>query len=173
MRLAAHEMRQASRPKWGRLALLLPPACGEKVGMRGTLSRLRLADSPPHPDRKRDPTSPRKRGEVNGVCDSTQSDPASDVMIAPCEPKARLDLGDLGAAHRHAMGRWAIEFDHGAVAFLANQGDMRDRHDMAAVHPHEQAGIELRLGLRDRPRAHPLAGAVMDPGGMRVGPDAG
>src|SRR5260370_17902128 len=110
MRLAAHEMRQASRPKWGRLALLLLPACGEKVGMRGTLSRLRLADSPPHPDRKCDPTSPRKRGEVNRVCDSTQSDPASDVMIAPCDPKAPLDLGDLGPAPRPAMGRWALHF---------------------------------------------------------------
>src|SRR6266446_546637 len=95
-----------------------------------------------------------------------------DVVIAPCEPEARLDLGDLGAAHGHAMRRWAIEFDHGAVTFLANEGDMRDRHDMAAVHPDEQAGIELRLGLRDRPRAHPLAGAVMNPGIMRVGPDA-
>src|ERR1700680_1520135 len=96
----------------------------------------------------------------------------SDVMIAPCETEPRLDLGDLGAAHGHAMGRWAIELDHRAVAFPAHQGDMRDRHDMAAVHPDEQAGIELRFGLRDRPWAHPLAGAVMDPGIMGIGPDA-
>src|SRR5712692_8018682 len=70
------------------------------------------------------------------------------------------------------MWRWAIEFDDCAVTFLADEGDMRDRHDMAAVHPDEQAGIELRLGFRDRPGAHPLAGAVMDPGIMRVCPDA-
>src|SRR6266550_852001 len=93
-------------------------------------------------------------------------------MIAPGETKPRLDLGDLGAAHWHAMRRWAIEFDHGAVTLLANEGDMRDRDDMAAVHPDEQAGIELRFGFRDRPWAHPLAGAVMDPGIMRVGPHA-
>ncbi len=70
------------------------------------------------------------------------------------------------------MRRRAIKLDHRAVAFLAHEADMRDRHDMAAVHPDEQAGIELRFGLRDRPRAHPLAGAVMDPGVMGVGPDA-
>src|SRR5437899_12347469 len=93
-------------------------------------------------------------------------------MIAPGETKPRLDLGDLGAAHWHAMRRWAIEFDHGAVTLLANEGDMRDRHDMAAVHPDEQAGIELRFRFRDRPWAHPLAGAVMNPGIMRVGPHA-
>src|SRR5258705_13476445 len=93
-------------------------------------------------------------------------------MIAPGETKPRLDLGDLGAAHWHAMRRWAIEFDHGAVTLLANEGDMRDRHDMAAVHPDEQSGIEVRFGFRDRPWAHPLAGAVMDPGIVGVGPDA-
>src|SRR5258705_13852098 len=85
-------------------------------------------------------------------------------MIAPGETKPRLDLGDLGAAHWHAMRRWAIEFDHGAVTLLANEGDMRDRHDMAAVHPDEQSGIELRFGFRDRPWAHPLAVAVIDTG---------
>src|SRR5258708_40109177 len=93
-------------------------------------------------------------------------------MIAPGEAEAGLDLGDLGAAHGHAMRRWAIELDHGAVTFLANEGDVRDRHDMAAVHPDKQAGIELRLGLRDRPRAHPLPGAVPAQGLMGVGPDA-
>src|SRR5436190_9669703 len=93
-------------------------------------------------------------------------------MIAPGETKPRLDLGDLGAAHGHAMRRRAIELDHRAVTFLANEGDMRDRHDMAAVHPDEQAGIELRFRFRDRPWAHPLAGAVMNPGIMRVGPHA-
>ena len=47
------------------VGLLLPlPACGERVGVRGTFHRFVVADSPPHPDRKSDPTSPRKRGEV-------------------------------------------------------------------------------------------------------------
>src|SRR5258708_28571931 len=35
---------------------------GEGWG-EGPLRRFRLAESPPHPDRKNDPTSPRKRGE--------------------------------------------------------------------------------------------------------------
>jgi hypothetical protein len=48
----------------GDRSLLPLPACGERVGVRGTLDRLGLAESPPHPDRKNDPTSPRKRGEV-------------------------------------------------------------------------------------------------------------
>src|SRR6202521_3146548 len=92
--------------------------------------------------------------------------------MAPCKTEAGLDLRDLGAAHRHAMRRRPIKLDHRAVTFLAHEGDMGDRHDMAAVHSDEQAGIELRLGFRDRPRAHPLAGAVMDPGIVGVGPDA-
>src|ERR1700730_14754809 len=65
----------------GDRSLLPLPACGERVGVRGglssllpppaggggggggrgTLARLGLAESPPHPDRKNDPTSPRKR----------------------------------------------------------------------------------------------------------------
>src|ERR1700694_2832088 len=130
--------------------------------MRGTLHGLQTRGYSPHPDRKNDPTSPRKRGEVRTS--------ASGVALG--EPEPCLDLGDLGAAHGNAMRRRAVELDHGAVAFLANEGDMRDRHDVAAVHPDEQPGIELRFGLRDRPWAHPLAGAVMDPGIMGVGPDA-
>src|SRR5258708_7879672 len=94
------------------------------------------------------------------------------LSVPPGKSQPRLDLGDLGAADGHAMRRWAVELDHRAVAFLAHEGDMRHGHDMAAVHPDKQAGIELRFGLRDRPWAHPLAGAVMDPGIMRVSPDA-
>jgi hypothetical protein len=30
--------------------VLLLPACGEKVGMRGRFHKLRLAEKPPHPD---------------------------------------------------------------------------------------------------------------------------
>src|ERR1700722_12314659 len=97
---------------------------------------------------------------------------ASNVMIAPVEPEPRLDLGDLGTADGHPVRRGAVEFDHGAVAFLAHESDMRHRHDVAAVDANEQAGIELRFGFRNRPRAHPLAGAVMDPRVMGIGPDA-
>src|SRR5580704_16387055 len=35
----------------GDRSLLPPPACGERVGVRGTLDRVGLADSPPPPDR--------------------------------------------------------------------------------------------------------------------------
>src|SRR5258708_14898406 len=94
------------------------------------------------------------------------------LSVPPGKSQPRLDLGDLGAADGHAMRRRAVELDHRAVAFLADKRDMRHRHNMAAVHPDKQAGIELRFGLRDRPWAHPLAGAVMDPGIMRVSPDA-
>src|ERR1700733_4921489 len=94
------------------------------------------------------------------------------LSVPLCEAESCFDLSDLGAAHRHAVRRRAVELDHGAIALLADEADMRDRHDMAAVHPDEQAGIELRFGLRDRPWTHPLAGAVMHPGVMRVGPHA-
>jgi len=49
------------------------------------------------------------------------------------------------------MRRRAVELDDRAVALLADEGHVRDRHDVAAVHPDEQAGIELGLGFRDRP----------------------
>ena len=47
----------------------------------------------------------------------------------------------LAQAHGNAMRRRSIEFDHRAVAFLADEGDMGDRHDVAAMHPDEQAGV--------------------------------
>src|SRR6267154_6620480 len=64
-----------------------------------------------------------------------------DSGVAPGEAEPSLDLGDLGATHRHPMRRRTIELDDRAVAFLANQGDMRDRNDVAAVHPDELAGV--------------------------------
>jgi hypothetical protein len=88
------------------------------------------------------------------------------------EPESGLYFSDLGAADRNPMRRWAIQFNDRAVAFLADQAHMRKCHDMAAVHPKKQAGVEMRLGFRDRPRAHPLPDPVMDLGIMCVGPDA-
>src|SRR6266478_8315474 len=157
-------MRQASRLKPASASPSPRSSRGEGWG-EGPLSANSQnevpAVSPPHPKFSRcenfDLSPQAGRGEES-------SRTGLDVMIALDEPEARLDLGDLGAAHGHAMGRWAIEFDHRAVSFLADEGDMRDRHDMAAMHPDEQAGIELRFGFRNRPWTHPLAGAVMDPG---------
>src|ERR1700674_5282954 len=102
----------------------------------------------------------RLRREVNRVraaADSIRSGVVSGVP--PREPEPCLDLGDLGATHGNPVRGGAIELDHGAVALLADEADMRDRHDVAAMDPDEQAGIELRFGLRDRPWTHPLAGA--------------
>ena len=87
--------------------------------------------------------------------------PKGNSGVAARETQAGLHFGNLGAADRHAVRRRAVELDHGAIALLADEGDVWDRDDVAAVHPDKQAGIELGLGLRDRPRAHPLAGAVM------------
>src|SRR5260221_4123079 len=39
--------------------------------------------------------------------------------VTPREAKPGLDLGDLGAAHRHPMRRRTVEFHDRAVAFLA------------------------------------------------------
>src|ERR1700743_983844 len=88
------------------------------------------------------------------------------------ESQPRLDLGDLRAAYRHPMRRWAVAVDHRATALLTDESDRRHRHEVAAMDANEQAGIELGLGFRDRPRAHPLAGAVMHLGVMGVGADA-
>jgi ribosomal protein L11 methylase PrmA len=41
-----------------------PTSVGERVGVRGPIHKLRLADRPPHPARKGAPTSPCARGEV-------------------------------------------------------------------------------------------------------------
>ena len=92
--------------------------------------------------------------------------------VATCETKPGFNLGDLGAAHRHPVRRRAVEFHDSTVAFLADEGDMRHRHDVAAVHADEQTGVELGFGLRYRPRAHPLPGTVMHLCIVSVGPDA-
>ena len=54
---------QAGVSKDGYSALLPRPACGERVGVRGTLDGVGLAESPPHPLALL-ATSPRTRGEV-------------------------------------------------------------------------------------------------------------
>src|SRR5665213_776254 len=128
-----------------------------------------LSPHPPSPEGGLRRT--RERGEVGKArCFSYKTD--ARLCVPSRQPQPRLDLGDFGAADRDPMWRRAVEFDHRAVTLLADEGDVGDRHDVAAMHPDEQPGIELGFGLRDRPRAHPLAGAVMDFGVMRVGPDA-
>src|SRR3954463_10097505 len=92
--------------------------------------------------------------------------------VAPRETKPCLDLGDLGAAHGYPVRRRAVEFHDRAVAFLADERDVRHRHDVAAVHPDEQSGVELGFAFRYRPRAHPLPGSVMHLCIVSVGPDA-
>src|SRR6516165_1430269 len=42
----------------GSLGVLPLPACGERVGVRATLTEPERAERPPHPDRSRDPTFP-------------------------------------------------------------------------------------------------------------------
>ena len=58
-------------------SLLPRPACGERVGVRGTLNTLGLADSPPHPDfslRVKSDLSPQAgRGDPSTHADLTQS----------------------------------------------------------------------------------------------------
>src|SRR6266404_520285 len=72
------------------------PGCS---GVRGTLVRLGLAESPPHPDRKNDPTSPRKRGEV------------TELAHVPIQLKAivlqRISSGrrSLASQNIHSLGR--------------------------------------------------------------------
>src|SRR6185312_5765212 len=96
-----------------------------------------------------------------------------EVLSVPAhESQPGFHLGDLRATDRHAMRARAVELDHGAIALLADETDMGDRHDVAAMHPEEQAGVELGFCFGDRPGAHPLTDAVMHPGVMRIGPDA-
>src|SRR5260221_6247667 len=118
----------------------------------------------------RNAASPARNASVLATL-ATQSG-LNRLRRASGKTKPGLDLGDLGAAHRHTVRRWAIELDDRAVTLLADEADMGDRHNMAAMHPDEQAWIELGFSLRNRPRAHPLPGAVMDPGVVGVGPDA-
>src|SRR6267142_4137738 len=88
------------------------------------------------------------------------------------EAEPGLHLGDFRSTYRHAMRRRAVELDDRAVAFLANERDVRHCHDVAAVYPDEQSGVELGFGLRNRPWAHPFPGAVMHLCIVSVGPDA-
>src|SRR5712671_6114190 len=124
MRIAAHEIRQASRPKPASASPSPRSSRGEGWG-EGPLSANSQdqvpAVSPPHPKFSRcenfDLSPQAGRGEENSC---------TGLCVAPGEPEARLDLGDLGAAHGNAMRRRAIELDHRAVTFLAHEGDMRD-----------------------------------------------
>jgi hypothetical protein len=52
---------------------LLPlPACGERVGVRGTLDGLGFAESPPHPALRADLSPQAGRGERDSFADSAQ-----------------------------------------------------------------------------------------------------
>src|SRR6201988_3820057 len=75
-----------------------------------------------------------------------------------CEPKAGLHLGNFGSADGYAMWFGPVELNDHALALLADEGHMRDRDDVASMNANEQFGVELGLGLRDRPWAHPFAG---------------
>src|SRR6202163_2495826 len=57
IRLCTMMSNERSRP------LLPRPACGERVGVRGTLNRLGLAESPPHPALRADLSPQAGRGE--------------------------------------------------------------------------------------------------------------
>src|SRR6202521_3122214 len=59
------------------------------------------------------------------------------LRVASGQTKPRRDLGDLGAAQGHAMRRRAIELDDRAVTLLADEADMGNRHNMAAMHSDE------------------------------------
>ena len=74
------------------------------------------------------------------------------VRFASGETQTSLEFGNLDSAHRHPMWYRAIEFDDGAVAFLAHEADMRDCNDMTAVHPQEKGRIELSLDADERSR---------------------
>jgi hypothetical protein len=124
MRSDAHEMRQAPRP----IPLAFPGRCAARsdaLQSRGPVgdicgSRLYGAGTP---HRVRD-TSIERIYWLN-------------VMIAPDEAEAGLDLGNLGPADRDAMRNRTVELDDGAIALLADKADMRNGHDMTAVHPDE------------------------------------
>src|SRR5689334_16286798 len=72
------------------------------------------------------------RTKCVSACDLTA---AGNSGVAAGEAEAGFHLGDLGAANRHAVRRRSIQLDHGAIALLADEGDMRDRDDMTAMHP--------------------------------------
>ena len=70
------------------------------------------------------------------------------------------------------MRRLAVELDDRAIAFLANEADMRQRDDVAAMDAHEGCRRQLRLGFRDRPGTHAVATAVVNQRVMGIGADA-
>src|ERR1700730_13351441 len=69
---AAYWIARSSRAMTGepRRSALPRPACGERVGVRGTLGRAGLADSPPHPKPSAS-TSPPQRGGGGGEAEKS------------------------------------------------------------------------------------------------------
>ena len=81
------------------------PACGERVGVRGTLRGVQCAESPPHPAPKEAPTSPRKRGEV-GARGAVTGAIAPAATTAPASPgRARTARGGCARRSRR-RSRW-------------------------------------------------------------------
>src|SRR5204862_5003750 len=56
-----------------------PALRGERVGVRGSFAITGLAENPPHPDRKSDPTSPRLRLSDSHIL-KPQFDPELDAL---------------------------------------------------------------------------------------------
>src|SRR5260370_29019055 len=120
-----------------------PRSCGERVGVRGSLDRHGLADSPPHPD-----------------CCAIRPLPASGARLRRSPPRLLPPRGEIGqgllvgcgiksenrTASAHFLGDKILELGHleGFIGDLLS--DMRGDHDHAvAVAEDDVAGKHRRI----------------------------
>src|SRR6478672_10286920 len=122
-RTTAHELRQSFRPNGSQTrhpeVRALRCTCAAGRASKGERPGYRHGQSPFETAALRPPQGDGLKAN------------SWDLGVAPGQTEPGFDLGDLGAADGHAVRRRAVEFDDSAVALLPDEGDMRDRDDVA------------------------------------------
>jgi hypothetical protein len=87
--------------------LLLPPACGEKVGMRGHYRSAQIRGHAPSPGLPRNPTSPRAavRGKIESRSRGAPSHPSYGTPLSDSSPS---DIAVRKTAFFGRLRRWSM-----------------------------------------------------------------
>src|SRR5690606_17253904 len=73
------------------------------------------------------------------------------IDVPAGKAQAGSELRCSGTAYGNQVPNRPIQFDHRSLAFLADESDMRDGNDVAAVNPHEEGRVEIFFRFRNGP----------------------